>query len=226
MCSCDVSSDVCFSDRGRVTDPRRRRLANPRFGRHHARLHQSQGRRPRIGPALQSGGGEPGLGLVRGLSRRKPGLGMAGTPDRLDDAEAAAELARLAEEIAHHNRLYHAEDAPEISDADYDALVRRNAELEAAFPHLVREDSPSRQVGAVPAGPLAKVRHAAPMLSLDNAFAEEDVADFIGRVRRYLNLAPDEPITVTAEPKIDGLSCSLRYEKGMLVLAEIGRAHV
>src|SRR3546814_246252 len=144
---------------------------------------------------------------------------MAGTPDRLDDAEAAAELARLAEEIAHHNRLYHAEDAPEISDADYDALVRRNAELEAAFPHLVREDSPSRQVGAVPAGPLAKVRHAAPMLSLDNAFAEEDVADFIGRVRRYLNLAPDEPITVTAEPKIDGLSCSLRYEKGMLVLA-------
>ncbi|PWG02380.1 NAD-dependent DNA ligase LigA [Sphingosinicella humi] len=144
---------------------------------------------------------------------------MTEVPERLDEKAAAAELARLAEAIAHHNRLYHAEDAPEISDAAYDALVRRNAELEAAFPHLVREDSPSRQVGAVPAGPLAKVRHAAPMLSLDNAFSEEDVADFIGRVSRYLNLAPDEPIAVTAEPKIDGLSCSLRYERGQLVLA-------
>ncbi len=138
---------------------------------------------------------------------------------RLTEAEAADELARLAEEIARHNKLYHDEDAPEISDAEYDALVRRNAELETAFQHLVREDSPSRQVGAAPGGPLAKVRHAAPMLSLDNAFSEEDVADFIGRVRRYLNLAPDEPIAVTAEPKIDGLSCSLRYEKGVLVLA-------
>lgn len=144
---------------------------------------------------------------------------MAKAPERLNEEAAAAELARLAEEIAHHNRLYHAEDAPEISDADYDALVRRNAELEAAFPHLVREDSPSRKVGATPAGPLAKVRHAAPMLSLDNAFSEEDVADFIGRIRRYLNLAAAEPIAVTAEPKIDGLSCSLRYENGALVLA-------
>jgi DNA ligase (NAD+) len=137
----------------------------------------------------------------------------------MTEAEAAAELERLAREIAHHNRLYHAEDAPEISDADYDALVRRNAELEARFPHLVREDSPSRAVGAAPEGPLAKVRHALPMLSLDNAFSDEEVAEFVGRVRRYLKLAEDEEVALTAEPKIDGLSCSLRYEKGVLVLA-------
>jgi DNA ligase (NAD+) len=135
------------------------------------------------------------------------------------EAEAAAELERLAREIAHHNRLYHADDAPEISDADYDALVRRNAELERQFPDLVRADSPSRQVGAAPEGPLAKVRHALPMLSLDNAFADGEVADFIGRVRRFLKLGEAEPVALTAEPKIDGLSCSLRYEKGALVLA-------
>ena len=137
----------------------------------------------------------------------------------MNDQKAAAELERLAAEIARHNRLYHSEDAPEISDADFDALVRRNRELEAAFPHLVREDSPSAQVGAAPAAHLSKVRHALPMLSLDNAFSEEEVADFIGRVRRYLNLSDDTEIAVTAEPKIDGLSCSLRYEKGSLVLA-------
>jgi DNA ligase (NAD+) len=135
------------------------------------------------------------------------------------ETEAAAELERLAREIAHHNRRYHADDAPEISDADYDALVRRNAELEAQFPHLVRADSPSRAVGAAPEGPLAKVRHALPMLSLDNAFADEEVADFVGRVRRFLKLGEAEPVALTAEPKIDGLSCSLRYEKGVLVLA-------
>jgi DNA ligase (NAD+) len=137
----------------------------------------------------------------------------------MTQAEAAAELERLAREIAHHNRLYHQEDAPEISDADYDALVRRNAELEAAFPQLAREDSPSRLVGAAPAAHLAKVRHALPMLSLDNAFADEDVAEFVARVRRFLSLGPDEEVALTAEPKIDGLSCSLRYEKGRLVLA-------
>jgi DNA ligase (NAD+) len=135
----------------------------------------------------------------------------------LKESEAAAELERLAREIARHNRLYHQEDAPELSDADYDALVRRNAELEAAFPHLVREDSPSRQVGAAPAAHLAKVRHALPMLSLDNAFADEDVAEFVGAVRRFLSLGPDEAVALTAEPKIDGLSCSLRYERGRLV---------
>ncbi|MFL6861880.1 MAG: NAD-dependent DNA ligase LigA [Allosphingosinicella sp.] len=137
----------------------------------------------------------------------------------MNEAEAEAELERLAREIAHHNRRYHADDAPEISDAEYDALVRRNAELEAQFPHLVRADSPSRQVGAAPEGPLAKVRHALPMLSLDNAFADAEVADFVGRVRRFLKLGEGEPVALTAEPKIDGLSCSLRYEQGLLVLA-------
>ena len=137
----------------------------------------------------------------------------------MTEAEAAAELERLAAEIARHNRLYHSEDAPEISDADYDALVRRNAELEAQFPQLVREDSPSRQVGAAPAAHLSKVRHALPMLSLDNAFADEEVADFVARVRRFLKLDPDEAVALTAEPKIDGLSCSLRYKGGVLVQA-------
>ncbi|OYY68757.1 NAD-dependent DNA ligase LigA [Sphingomonas sp. 28-63-12] len=132
---------------------------------------------------------------------------------------AAAELARLAAEIAHHNARYHTDDAPEISDADYDALVRRNAAIEAAFPHLVRADSPSLKVGAAPAGHLAKVAHARPMMSLDNGFADEDIADFDARVRRFLSLGSDETIALTAEPKIDGLSCSLRYEKGKLVQA-------
>jgi len=137
----------------------------------------------------------------------------------MTEAEAAAELERMAREIARHNRLYHSEDSPEIPDAEFDALVRRNAELEARFPHLVRPDSPSRQVGAAPAAHLAKVRHAVPMLSLDNAFSEAEVADFVARVRRYLNLADETEVALTAEPKIDGLSCSLRYEQGRLVLA-------
>ncbi|WP_294273297.1 NAD-dependent DNA ligase LigA [uncultured Sphingomonas sp.] len=135
------------------------------------------------------------------------------------DLEAAAELDRLAREIAHHNRLYHTEDAPEISDADYDALVRRNTAIEAAFPHLIRPDSPNTQVGAAPAAHLAKVPHARPMTSLDNAFTDEEVEEFVGRVRRYLKLPEDEPVTLTAEPKIDGLSCSLRYVDGQLVQA-------
>jgi len=140
-------------------------------------------------------------------------------PAELTEAEAAAELQALAAEIGRHNRLYHDQDAPEISDADYDALVRRNAAIEARFPNLVREDSPSRIVGATPSGPLAKVRHARPMLSLDNAFSDEDVADFVDRVRRFLRLGADEPVVLTAEPKIDGLSCSLRYENRRLVQA-------
>jgi DNA ligase (NAD+) len=135
------------------------------------------------------------------------------------DLEAAAELNSLAREIAHHNRLYHTEDAPEISDADYDALVRRNTAIEAAFPHLIRADSPNTQVGAAPAAHLAKVPHARPMTSLDNAFTDEEVEDFVGRVRRYLKLPDNEPVTLTAEPKIDGLSCSLRYVDGRLVQA-------
>jgi DNA ligase (NAD+) len=136
------------------------------------------------------------------------------------EAEAANELMRLAKAIAHHNRRYHAEDAPEISDAEYDALVRRNNELEAAFPHLVRADSPNTQVGAAVEGsPLTKVMHAKRMMSLDNAFSDEDVEDFVARVRRFLNLAEDAPVALTAEDKIDGLSCSLRYENGVLVQA-------
>ncbi|MFM5885699.1 MAG: NAD-dependent DNA ligase LigA [Novosphingobium sp.] len=138
----------------------------------------------------------------------------------ISEAEAANELMRLARQIAHHNRLYHGEDAPEVSDAQYDALVRRNAELEAAFPHLVRADSPSRQVGhEVAASPLSKVTHAVRMMSLDNAFSDAEVEEFVARVRRYLNLAADCDIAMTAEDKIDGLSCSLRYENGVLVRA-------
>jgi len=137
----------------------------------------------------------------------------------ISEADAAKELGRLAQQIAYHNERYHAEDAPEISDAEYDALVRRNAELESLFPHLIRPDSPSRAVGASPSGHLAKVAHARPMLSLDNAFADEDISDFVGRVRRFLSLAENAEVALTAEPKIDGLSCSLRYERRQLVQA-------
>ncbi|MCW1403685.1 NAD-dependent DNA ligase LigA [Novosphingobium sp. MW5] len=138
----------------------------------------------------------------------------------MTEAEAANELMRLARLIAHHNRRYHAEDSPEISDAEYDALVRRNAELEAAFPHLVRDDSPSRLVGHdIAASPLSKVAHEVRMMSLDNAFSNDDVAEFVARVRRFLNLPDDAQVAMTAEDKIDGLSCSLRYENGALVRA-------
>ncbi len=136
------------------------------------------------------------------------------------EAEAANELMRLAKMIAHHNKLYHAHDAPEISDAEFDALVRRNAELEAAFPQLVRHDSPSRKVGHdVAASPLSKVTHEVRMMSLDNAFSDDELAEFVARVRRFLNLSDDTPMAFTVEDKIDGLSCSLRYEGGVLVRA-------
>ncbi len=136
------------------------------------------------------------------------------------EADAANELMRLAKQIAHHNRRYHAEDTPEISDAAYDAFIRRNNELEADFPHLVRADSPNASVGAaVENSPLSKITHAKRMMSLDNAFNDEDVEDFVARVRRFLNLPEGTLVALTAEDKIDGLSCSLRYESGVLVQA-------
>lgn len=133
--------------------------------------------------------------------------------------DAAEELKRLAAEIAEHDRRYYREDAPTVSDADYDALRRRNAAIEARFPSLIRDDSPSVRVGSEISEKFGKIRHALPMLSLDNAFSDEDVADFAKRVRRFLKLEDDAPLAITAEPKIDGLSLSIRYEKGEMISA-------
>ena len=144
------------------------------------------------------------------MSARKP-------VDKLTSTEAERELQRLAFEIAAHDRRYHTEDAPTISDADYDALRRRNDAIEKRFPKLVRGDSPSHRVGASVAEKFAKIVHAKPMLSLDNAFTDEDVHDFAVRVRRFLGLKESDKLTLTAEPKIDGLSASLRYENGLFV---------
>ncbi len=133
--------------------------------------------------------------------------------------EAAAELERLATEIAQHDRLYYQSDAPEISDAEYDDLRRRNDAIEARFPELIRDDSPSRRIGSAAVETFGKVRHRVPMLSLGNAFADEDVIDFAARVHRFLGRSESDPVAFTAEPKIDGLSISIRYEKGKLVEA-------
>jgi DNA ligase (NAD+) len=137
--------------------------------------------------------------------------------DHLTPLEATIELQRLAEEIARHDRAYHQLDAPLVSDAEYDALRQRNKAIEERFPELVRLDSPSRRVGAAAVEGFGKVRHARPMLSLDNAFADEDVEEFVARIRRFLGLAEDEAVELVAEPKIDGLSISLRYENGRFV---------
>ncbi len=137
--------------------------------------------------------------------------------EKLSQTEAKRELAALAQQLAGYDRAYFQDDSPKVSDADYDALRRRNAAIEARFPDLVRPDSPSHRVGAKPSAKFAKVVHARPMLSLDNAFHDEDVADFVARVQRFLGLKEDDELTITAEPKIDGLSASLRYEDGLFV---------
>ncbi|MEK1895710.1 MAG: NAD-dependent DNA ligase LigA [Rhizobium sp.] len=139
--------------------------------------------------------------------------------DALTIEDAAAELERLAKEIARNDELYHGDDRPAISDAEYDALKRRNDAIEARFPELIREDSPSRRVGSAPSVTFAPVVHARPMLSLDNTFSQEDVQDFVASVYRFLGRLPDQSIAFTAEPKIDGLSMSIRYENGKLVNA-------
>ena len=142
----------------------------------------------------------------------------ADTPvDALSEVEAEAELARLAEEIAANDAAYYQQDAPLVSDGEYDALRRRNEEIEARFPELKRSDSPSERVGAAPTSAFGKVEHVVPMLSLGNAFDDADVTDFDARIRRFLNLEADAELVFTSEPKIDGLSASLRYEKGVLV---------
>src|SRR5260370_2940478 len=138
---------------------------------------------------------------------------------RLTEEEAAAELERLAAEILHHDQLYYAKDSPEISDAAYDELRRRNNAIEARFPELIRADSPSRRVGVAPAATFAKVTHSLPMLSLQNAFEEQDVRDFFDRVTRFFR-HPDDfaGVEAMAEPKIYGLSAPLRYEQGPLAV--------
>ena len=137
--------------------------------------------------------------------------------EALTEHEAAAELEHLAREIAHHDILYHQQDAPEITDAEYDELRRRNAAIEVRFPHLIREDSPSNRVGSAPETGFAKLRHRVPMLSLDNAMNAEDFAEFCARARRFLGRAADGPLAFVAEPKIDGLSINLTYERGQFV---------
>ncbi len=137
--------------------------------------------------------------------------------EQLTELDAASELKALAREIAGHDKAYHQDDAPSIPDAEYDALRQRNDAIEAAFPHLVRADSPSHRVGAAPAAGFDKVVHVRPMLSLGNAFTDEDVTEFFARIRRFLGLGEDDPVETVAEPKIDGLSVSLRYEGGKFV---------
>lgn len=135
----------------------------------------------------------------------------------LTEEQAASELERLAGEMAEHDQRYHQDDAPTISDAEYDALKARNLAIEQRFPALVREDSPNLRVGTAPAAGFKKIKHSVPMLSLGNVFSDEDVAEFFARIRRFLGLSEDDIIETVAEPKIDGLSFSARYENGRLV---------
>ena len=155
-------------------------------------------------------------GKTRSEGRRKRGLERKPVTE-LDEREAVSELKRLANVIAYHDDLYYRLDAPEISDADYDALRDRNAAIEARFPHLIRADSPSLRVGAPPVETFGKVVHRVPMLSLNDVFDEKGLRNFLERIKRFLGFASLERLTFTAEPKIDGLSVTLRYEKGRLV---------
>ncbi|MBT5919636.1 MAG: NAD-dependent DNA ligase LigA, partial [Alphaproteobacteria bacterium] len=138
--------------------------------------------------------------------------------DQMTPLDASAELARLAVEIAEHDQRYYRDDAPRISDGEYDALRQRNAAIENNFPNLKRKDSPSDRVGATPATGFGKVKHRRPMLSLDNAFNDDDVYEFVVRVRKFLGLADGDDVNLVAEPKIDGLSASVLYKKGKFVL--------
>jgi DNA ligase (NAD+) len=156
--------------------------------------------------------------MSKAQGRGRPTASSGTTPvDKLSEGEATAELERLAREIAYHDELYYRQDQPEISDVGYDALRVRNAAIEVRFPHLVRKDSPSARVGAAPVEAFGKVIHRVPMLSLGNVFDDEEVRDFLKRVRRFLGLGTVEGLAFTTEPKIDGLSITLRYEKGKLV---------
>ncbi len=152
------------------------------------------------------------------MSKKGGGLAEVAV-EALDEEQARAELERLAGEIAHHDALYYRSDAPEVSDAVYDLMRQRNEAIEARFPDLVRPDSPSKKVGAAPVEGFGKVRHRVPMLSLGNAFDDEAVKEFVERIRRFLGLGETDPLAFTAEPKIDGLSISLRYENGKFVEA-------
>ena len=145
-------------------------------------------------------------------------------PADMTEVEAATELANLAAEIGRHDALYHGEDNPELTDADYDRLVARNRQLETAYPSLIRSDSPTMRVGTpltgtTNAGHFGKIKHARPMLSLNNGFHDEDIIDFVTRVRKFLSLSDEADAEFVAEPKIDGLSLSLRYMQGQLVQA-------
>src|SRR4051812_29410039 len=148
-------------------------------------------------------------------------LKKSSPPDvtKLTKAQAKVEHKRLALELEGHDARYYQDDAPSVTDAEYDALRKRFNAIEARFPEFVTSDSPSQKIGAAPSGKFKKIRHSVPMLSLDNAFAEQDVLDFVARIRRFLKLGDDDRIDFSAEPKIDGLSMSLRYEKGELVTA-------
>src|SRR3989440_3023286 len=171
-----------------------------------------------LAPRSRQRSSAPALSYLLSMAKTAKAKAPTDVAD-LTKAQAKVEHKRLALEIENHNKLYYQEDAPRISDAEYDALRQRFDAIEARFPEFVTSESPSQKVGAAPSGRFKKVRHALPMLSLDNAFAEQDVLEFAGRIRRFLRLGDDDKIDFSAEPKIDGLSMSLRYEGGELITA-------